>query len=105
MLLMCLALIGSQAAAFTPNPKAGAQISQTCAACHGDNGFSVDNTIPNLAGQHYAYLVTQLNAFKSRSRNAPLMNELARSLTEEQIEDIAAYYAGVSIELAKKPKH
>jgi cytochrome c553 len=101
-----IALVLGQATAFAapPNPKVGAQISAQCAACHGSDGLSVDNSIPNLAGQHYVYLVQELNAFKNRDRNSPLMNELTRTLTQQQIEDIAAYYAGQQIEVRKPSK-
>ncbi len=106
ILAAIIALVLGQAAAFaaSPDPKIGAHISAQCAACHGSNGMSVDTSIPNLAGQHYVYLVTQLKAFKDRSRISPLMNELARPLTQEQIEDIAAYYDSLPIEVGKPSK-
>lgn len=103
-----LFFVGATAAmAAPPDAKAGAHISMQCAACHGSDGISVDTSIPNLAGQHYVYLVQQLDAFKRGSRNGPLMNEMARTLTEEQIQDISAYYSNVPIEVkqAPKPKH
>ncbi|HUO98080.1 MAG TPA: cytochrome c [Rhizomicrobium sp.] len=87
-----------------PNAKTGAQISAQCAACHGADGMSVDTTIPNLAGQHYVYLVQQLKAFKNHTRGSPLMNELAQPLTQQQIEDISAYYSQMPIEIGKRPK-
>jgi len=89
------------AAAPQPDAAAGSHISITCAACHGSDGISVDTSIPNLAGQHYVYLVQQITAFRDRSRISPLMNELARPLTDRQIEDIAAYYASVPIAVGK----
>jgi cytochrome c553 len=75
-----------------------------CAACHGSNGLSVDTSIPNLAGQHYPYLVAQANAYKYRTRINPLMNALVRSLTQEQIEDISAYYASVPFQINTAPR-
>jgi cytochrome c553 len=87
--------------AAPPDRKAGQHLATTCAACHGSDGMSVDTSIPNLAGQHYVYLVQQLAAFKSGSRVSPLMTELARPLTDQQIADISAYYAGVPIEVGK----
>ena len=110
-LLTTIAAIGviSAGTAFAagPNAGAGAKISAQCAACHGSDGMSVDTSIPNLAGQHYAYLVTQTNAFKERTRINPIMNQMVLSLSQEQIEDIAAYYASVPIQVkvAPKPKH
>ena len=58
------------ASAAGPSAEAGAKISAQCAACHGSDGMSVDTSIPNLAGQHYAYLVAQTSAFKQRTRTS-----------------------------------
>jgi cytochrome c553 len=110
-LLAAAAVMGiiSAGSAFAaePNAEKGAQISSQCAACHGSDGMSVDTSIPNLAGQHYAYLLAQTNAFRDRTRINPIMNQMVQSLTQEQIEDIAAYYASVAIQVkaAPKPKH
>jgi cytochrome c553 len=95
------------ASAAGPSAEAGAKISAQCAACHGSDGMSVDTSIPNLAGQHYAYLVAQTSAFKQRTRINPIMNQMVLSLSQEQIEDIAAYYASVPIQVkvTPKPKH
>jgi cytochrome c553 len=107
-LLTTLAVIGiafaGGASAAGPNAEIGAHISAQCAACHGSDGMSIDTSIPNLAGQHYAYLVVQTNAFKQRTRISPLMNQMAQSLSQEQIEDIAAYYASVPIQVKAAPK-
>jgi cytochrome c553 len=104
-LLVNLTGVGGAGAAFAASPSAqkGAQISAQCAACHGSDGMSVDTSIPNLAGQHYQYLTTQIEAFKQRTRNSPLMNELTRTLTQEQIDDLAAYYASIPIRVEARP--
>ena len=93
--------------AASPDRKAGQHLAANCAACHGSDGMSVDTSIPNLAGQHYVYLVQQLGAFKSGARVSPLMTELARPLSDQQIADLAAYFASVPIEVGKPsgPKH
>lgn len=78
-----------------PSPEKGAAISAQCAVCHGSNGISVDTSIPNLAGQHYPYLLEQMNAFKQRTRKVPIMNELAAPLSEQQVEDLAAYFSSI----------
>ncbi|GHE06614.1 hypothetical protein GCM10008024_41350 [Allgaiera indica] len=78
---------------------AGAAISAQCAACHGDNGISADTNTPNLAGQHYEYLLTQLKAYHDGDRKNAIMNEMARSLTSQQMKDLAAYFANVSIKV------
>jgi cytochrome c553 len=92
------------ASATAPNAEVGKAISAQCQACHGNNGVSLDSSIPNLAGQHYVYLVEQMDAFKTKARVSGLMNEFATSLTEEQIEDICAYYASFQLEVKAPPR-
>lgn len=93
------------ALATTADAKTGGEISAQCAACHGSNGVSVENSIPNLAGQHYQYLVEQMLAYKQGTRNNPIMNEMIKSLTDEQIDDIAAYYSSESVSVGSSSKH
>ena len=71
-----------------------------CAACHGANGYSVSNTIPNLAGQRAAYVEAQLQAFKEGTRKAniptgraAIMSAIAAQLSAEDIANVAAYFA------------
>jgi cytochrome c553 len=87
-----------------PDPKKGGAISKQCGACHGNDGISVDNNIPNLAGQHFLYLQEQMNAYKKRTRDNPIMNQMISSLSQEQIDDIAAFYASVSIRTGAAPQ-
>ena len=54
-----------------------AKVEAACAACHGANGVSVSDTIPNLAGQKAAYLEAQLRALKSGARRNAVMNAIA----------------------------
>ncbi len=72
---------------------AGATKSGTCAACHGMDGNSVNPEWPSIAGQNEAYLVKTLNAFKSGSRTNLLMSAQAAALSEQDIADLAAYFA------------
>lgn len=73
---------------------AGRAKAQTvCAACHGASGISVSDTIPNLAGQRAAYLEAQLKALKDGSRKNPVMNAIAAQLGNEDIANIAAFFA------------
>lgn len=73
--------------------EAGKQKSQTCAACHAADGNSANPTWPKLAGQHVQYTVKQLQDFKDGSRENAQMAPLVSSLSEEDMRDIAAYYA------------
>lgn len=70
---------------------------QVCANCHGMTGNATSPNFPNLASQSEAYIVAQLTAFRSHDRLDPAGFEymwgLSRSLTEEQIKGLAAYYA------------
>src|SRR5258705_6142946 len=69
------------------------KVATVCAACHGVNGVSVSDAIPNLAGQKPAYLESQLRALKDGTRKNPLMNAIASQLAPEDIANVAAYFA------------
>jgi YVTN family beta-propeller protein len=63
-----------------------------CTACHGLTGISENGDWPNLAGQKPLYLSKQLRAFRDGSRGNPLMTAVARSLSDEDIDDLTAYF-------------
>ena len=75
---------------------------QVCIACHGADGNSASDAYPKLAGQHREYLVKQLTDFKLRpgaaqpARNNPIMAGMAAGLSDQQIVDVAAYFAAQS---------
>ena len=75
------------------DPIAGQARAAVCAACHGVDGNSVNPEWPSLAGQGAAYMVTQLNRFRSGERENVLMSPQASSLSEQDILDVSAYYA------------
>jgi cytochrome c553 len=62
-------------------------------ACHGPQGNSGNPDWPKLAGQHANYLARQLQAFKSGARKDPLMGPQAVALSDDDINDLAAYFA------------
>jgi cytochrome c553 len=80
-----------------PNVSATTLAQQVCSNCHGLTGNATSPNFPNLAAQTEPYLVAQLTAFKSRGRQDPAGFEymwgLSRSLTEDQIQGLAAYFA------------
>lgn len=83
-------------AAQTPDTAAGkAKVEAVCAACHGANGISVADTIPNLAGQKAAYLQAQLRALKGGTRKNAVMNAIAAQLGNDDINNVAAYFASL----------
>lgn len=64
-----------------------------CVACHGVNGNSTNPEWPSLAGQSGPYIVKQLKAFKAGERQNPLMTPMAQPLSDDDMEDLAAYYS------------
>lgn len=92
-----LAVLGSfmlaSLAAAAGDAEAGAARAATCAACHGLDGNSINPQWPSLAGQGEAYMVTQLHRFKSGERADAVMSPQAALLSEQDILDVAAYYA------------
>jgi cytochrome c553 len=70
----------------------GATISLQCASCHGVQGLSQAN-VPNLAGQYAAAVYKELQDYKSGARTNSVMTPLSAGLTEQDMRDLAAYYA------------
>ena len=64
-----------------------------CAACHGKEGVGINADYANLGGQNAAYLVLQLEAFRSWERKNALMNGMASGLSDTDIDELAAWYA------------
>ncbi|WP_372881402.1 cytochrome c [Psychromonas sp.] len=77
---------------------AGKAKSAVCAACHGAEGISAVPIYPNLKGQHQAYIVSSLKAYKTGLRQggmSMIMKPQADALSDADMEDIAAYYASL----------
>ena len=70
----------------------GATLALNCTMCHGAQGASTSDA-PNLAGQYSEVVIKQLHDYKSGKRSNAVMEQLARNLSNRDIEDIAAYYA------------
>lgn len=83
------------AQAHASDRQMGQKKSAICAGCHGSQGISVSSEYPNLAGQKEQYLKKQLHDFKSGERNNPTMKVMAKSLTQEDINDLAAYFSSL----------
>lgn len=100
-LAICL-LLGTTGAAYAAgDATAGQQKSAACAACHGPDGNSPAFLFPNLAGQHVDYLVRQIKAFKSNDRVEPQMAPIVAPLTEQDMEDLAAYFSSQEVKTGK----
>lgn len=73
-----------------------AKAAAACAACHGASGISAVATFPNLACQKNDYLTSALTAFRSGTRNNPIMSPLAKGLSAADVRNLAAYFSGLS---------
>jgi YVTN family beta-propeller protein len=91
--LLAVTVAASGTAFATGNAAAGRSKAGECAACHGFSGASANEESPNLAGQKYAYLVEQLQAFRDGSRRNPVMAPIARQLSDQDVGDLAAYFS------------
>lgn len=74
------------------NPGKGQQLAQSCAACHGEKGISAAPAFPSLAGQLPTYLFKQLLDYSDGSRQNPMMNGIAKSLSKQDAADLAAWF-------------
>jgi cytochrome c553 len=79
------------------DPAKGRDKIQMCQGCHGIEGWRTAYPevyrVPRIAGQHEAYLVKALQAYKGGERSHPSMRAIAASLTDQDMADVAAYYA------------
>jgi cytochrome c553 len=100
--LLGLSLGSVQHAVAQGDADAGKAKSAVCAGCHGSTGISAIGMYPNLAGQNEAYTVSQLKAFKNGTRMAPMMASMAAGLSEQDMEDLAAYFSSLPWNGVKK---
>lgn len=99
ILTTLLFMVLAQTALAEGDIEAGRDKSRLCVGCHGVAGISNAPVYPNLAGQKEAYLISALRAYKSRDRqggNAAVMWSLAAALSEDEIRNLAAYYASLT---------
>ena len=87
----------AQAPVAVGDAKAGSQIVQRCQGCHGIVGLRTAYPevykVPKIAGQHSTYFVSALKAYKTGDRKHPGMRSIAVSLSDKDMNDLAAYYA------------
>jgi cytochrome c553 len=90
----CALSLSAQAAG---DPVAGRAKTSMCAGCHGIPGwrtaYPATYKVPKLGGQHEEYLVAALKQYKTGERNHPSMKGIAASLSDKDMENLAAYYA------------
>lgn len=96
MKLFFLALglsLGLSQNVLAADPAAGKALTVACAACHGADGNSIAPTFPKLAGQNERYLLKQMQDIRDKRRPVAVMIGQVDNMTDEQLADIAAYYA------------
>lgn len=98
-LLLAVFLLGAASLATAGDVKAGKTKSAQCAVCHGTDGLSKMVEAPNLAGQSSTYLEEQLRNYRSGKRNHEVMSVIAKGLNDKDIEDLAAWFSAIQIEV------
>ena len=82
---------------------AGRQKAQTCSVCHGPLGLSVTPDAPHLAGQPAIYLAGQLRAYRSGARKHEVMVFMAKPLSDDDINNLAAWFSSIRIDAQAPP--
>jgi cytochrome c553 len=95
---------GASAQAPAGDATRGRELVPMCQGCHGIEGwrtaFPEVYAVPRIGGQHPAYIVGALKAYKSGDRSHPTMKAIAASLSEKDMADLAAYYAQSEVRTA-----
>jgi cytochrome c553 len=81
--------------AFAADAERGRQLAGTCRVCHGLDGVGTNPTVPNIGGQSAQYLVKALQDFREGRRVNEQMTIMAEGLSDEDIADLAAWYASI----------
>lgn len=99
-----LASIGGETVAAGGTQGASFDKAATCAACHGQNGISINAAWPTLAGQHEDYLRNALRQYREGTRKDPVMTAQAALIAEEDVAKLAMYFAGLDGLETTKPE-
>lgn len=94
-LVLYLSVAGLTGPVIAGDLERGRNLSATCAACHGMNGISPIEEWPNLAGQKAGYLAKAMKDYRDGGRTDPVMSGMATGLSDQEIEDLAAYYSSL----------
>ena len=97
------ALVATSPFAQAGDIAAGRTVMVKCLACHGEDGVSRLPYVPNLAGQKESYLILSLKTYKAGERQNIKMAAIAKSMSDEDMANVAAYYAAIKI-IVEVPK-
>jgi cytochrome c553 len=97
--LVLIAAMGTGGTAIAGDAKAGRQKALQCQTCHGLDGLAKIPDAPHLAGQVEAYLAKSLADYKTGARKHDMMTLVMQNIGEQDIQDLAAYYASIQVEV------
>jgi cytochrome c553 len=102
----CLALAVCLVPGFTlaGDAKGGREKAMQCQTCHGLDGLAKMPGAAHLAGQEEAYLVKAMKDFRTGERKNDMMSMVAPNLSDQDIDDLAAYYASIPVTVGKPPQ-
>jgi cytochrome c553 len=93
--LLGMAMLAALPARADPENVVAPPIAGRCVGCHGADGIGKAPQYPDLRGQKAAYMEKQMRAFRSGERQDPWMSAMARSLTDEEIATLSAWFAAL----------
>jgi cytochrome c553 len=102
LILGGLMLAGDASAEGAGDRDAGRKLSSQCSTCHGRDGFARIPIAPHIGGESFGYIASQLTAFRDGTREHEMMSVVARSLSDADIADLAAWYSGHTVEVDLK---
>jgi cytochrome c553 len=102
LLALGAALCVYTSAAFAGDVAAGKASAGMCVTCHGVLGISQLPNAPHLAGQPEIYTIEQLKRYRDGKRSNEVMAVIAKSLSDKDIEDLAAWYASIQVTVKEK---
>ena len=95
---LVLGLLAATSSIAQAQATAGETKARTCTACHGPLGIATMPDTPSIAGQPERYLSEQLKAYRSGKRSHEVMSLMAKPLSDDDIANLAAWFASIKIE-------
>ncbi len=96
VLIFVVMTAGATTAWAEGDAERGQSMAALCSACHGPDGVSVNPLWPSLAGQQELYLVNSIKAYRDGVREDVSMQPFVATLSDQDVEDLAAYYASLT---------
>lgn len=94
---LALVAVLAISAAEAGDPAEGRKKAASCSGCHGMDGMAKMPNVPHIAGESEFYLTKQLRAFRAGERQDEQMSVIAQSLSDEDIDNLAAYFSSIEI--------